>query len=118
MLENKESKMWQVVNGNIDNASGRTAFDAMRLGDETAKKVVDNYIYYVSVGVINIINTFQPEFVCIGGGISHEGDTLLTPMIEHINNEHYSIHSSKQTKVVAAELGNDAGIFGAALLDE
>lgn len=118
MLEDKESKMWQVVNGNIDNASGRTAFDAMRLGDETAKKVVDNYIYYVSVGVINIINTFQPEFVCIGGGISHEGDTLLTPMIEHINNEHYSIHSSKQTKVVAAELGNDAGIFGAALLDE
>lgn len=118
MLEDKESKMWQLVNGNIDNASGRTAFDAMRLGDETAKKVVENYIYYVSVGVINIINTFQPEFVCIGGGISHEGDTLLAPMIEHINNEHYSIHSSKQTKVVAAELGNDAGIFGAALLDE
>ena len=118
MLEDKESKMWQLVNGNIDNASGRTAFDAMRLGDETAKKVVDNYIYYVTVGVINIINTFQPEYVCIGGGISHEGDTLLAPMREHIKNECYSIHAKKQTKVVAAELGNDAGIFGAALLDE
>ena len=118
MLEDKESKMWQLVNGNIDNASGRTAFDAMRMGDETAKKVVDNYIYYVTVGVINIINTFQPEYVCIGGGISHEGDTLLAPMREHIKNECYSIHAKKQTKVVAAELGNDAGIFGAALLDE
>lgn len=118
MLANKDSKMWQLTNGNVDNASGRTAFDAMRLGDEAAKKVVDNYIYYVSVGVINIINTFQPEFVCIGGGISHEGDTLLEPIRKHVKNEVYSIHSTKQCNVVAAELGNDAGIFGAALLDE
>lgn len=118
MLANKDSKMWQLTNGSVDNASGRTAFDAMRLGDEAAKKVVDDYIYYVAVGVINIINTFQPEFVCIGGGISHEGDTLLNPLRKHVNDERYSIHSSKQCNVVAAELGNDAGIFGAALLDE
>ncbi len=118
MLKNIESKMWQITNGSIDNVSGRTAFDAMRLGDEAAKEVCDNYIYYVSVGIINIINTFQPEFVCIGGGISHEGDTILNPIKKHIDNERYSIHSSKQSKIVAAELGNDAGIFGAALLDE
>ncbi|MBQ7122869.1 MAG: ROK family protein [Clostridia bacterium] len=118
MLKNIDSKMWQITNGSIDNVSGRTAFDAMRLGDEAAKEVCDNYIYYVSVGIINIINTFQPEFVCIGGGISHEGETILNPIKKHIDNERYSIHSSKQTKIVAAELGNDAGIFGAALLDE
>lgn len=118
MLKNIDSKMWQITNGSIDNVSGRTAFDAMRLGDAAAKEVCDNYIYYVSVGIINIINTFQPEFVCIGGGISHEGDTILNPIKKHIDNERYSIHASKQTKIVAAELGNDAGIFGAALLDE
>ena len=100
MLKNIESKMWQITNGSIDNVSGRTAFDAMRLGDEAAKEVCDNYIYYVSVGIINIINTFQP------------------PIKKHIDSERYSIHASKQTKIVAAELGNDAGIFGAALLDE
>lgn len=118
MLKNIDSKMWQITGGSIDNVSGRTAFDAMRLGDAAAKEVCDNYIYYVSVGIINIINTFQPEFVCIGGGISHEGDTILNPIKKHIDNERYSIHASKQTKIVAAELGNDAGIFGAALLDE
>lgn len=118
MLENKDSKMWELCNGSIDNASGRTAFDAMRLGDKAAEKVVENYIYYVSVGVTNIINTFQPEFVCIGGGVSHEGETLLAPLRKHIESERYSIYASKQTKVVAAELGNDAGIFGAALLEE
>lgn len=118
MLNDKESKMWQLVNGNIDAASGRTAFDAMRLGDKTAKTVVDNYIYYVSVGIMNIVNTFQPEFVCVGGGISHEGETILAPIRKHVENERYSVHATKQCKIVAAELGNDAGIFGAALLDE
>ncbi len=118
MLENKDSKMWELCNGSVENASGRTAFDAMRLGDKAAEKVVENYIYYVSVGVTNIINTFQPEFVCIGGGVSHEGETLLAPLRKHIEGERYSIYASKQTKVVAAELGNDAGIFGAALLEE
>ena len=90
----------------------------MRLGDEAAKAVVDQYIYYVSVGVNNIINTFQPEFICIGGGICNEGDTLLNPLKAHVENERYSVHSKKQTKIVTAELGNDAGIFGAALLNE
>ncbi len=118
MLNDKSSKMWQLCNDNVDNASGRTAFDAMRLGDETAKEVVDQYIYYVSVGIINVINTFQPEFVCIGGGICNEGDTILNPIKEHVNSERYSIYAAKQTKIVTAELGNDAGIFGAALLNE
>ena len=70
MLKDKESKMWQLCNNNIDSASGRTAFDAMRLGDETAKKVVDNYIYYVTVGVINIINTFQNR-LCFNGSFPY-----------------------------------------------
>lgn len=118
MLKDKNSKMWQVTNNNIDNANGRTAFDAMRLGDETAKAVVDQYLYYVSVGIINVVNIFQPEFVCIGGGICNEGDTILNPIKEHVKNERYSIYAKKQTKIVTAELGNDAGIFGAALLDE
>lgn len=118
MLENKDSIMWQLVNGNIDATSGRTSFDAMRLGDKTAAEVVDNYIYYLSVGISNIINALQPEIVCIGGGIGHEGKYLLDPLNKYIDAQRYSIHAQKQTKILSAELGNDAGIFGAALLDE
>lgn len=118
MLNDKDSAMWQLVNGNIENTSGRTAFDAMRLGDATAKEVVDTYIYYLSVGIVNIINALQPEIICIGGGIGHEGDYLLNPLKKHIENQRYSIHAGKQTEILPAELGNDAGIFGAALLDE
>ena len=96
--------------------SGRTAFDAMRLGDIAGIKVVDDYIKYVACGLINIVNALQPEIICIGGGICNEGDTLLVPLRAYVDAEQYSMNSSKKTVVCRAELGNDAGIIGAALL--
>ena len=118
MVQNQDSLMWKLVDDNIDRVNGRTAFDAMRQGDETGKKVVARYIYYVSVGIINIINALQPEVICISGGISHEKDTLLQPIRTHIKRERYSIYPEKQTEICCAVLGNDAGITGAALLDK
>lgn len=96
--------------------SGRTAFDAMRLGDIAGIKVVDDYIKYVACGLINIVNVLQPEIICIGGGICNEGETLMKPLRRFVQSERYSIHSKIQTKIVKAELGNDAGFIGAALL--
>ncbi len=96
--------------------SGRTAFDAMRKGDIAGIEVVDNYIKYVACGLINIVNALQPEIICVGGGICNEGDTLMTPLKRFVQAERYSIHSKIQTKIMKAELGNDAGVIGAALL--
>lgn len=96
--------------------SGRTAFDAMRLGDIAGIKVVDDYIKYVACGLINLVNALQPEIICIGGGICNEGETLMKPLRRFVQAERYSIHSKIQTKIVKAELGNDAGVIGAALL--
>ena len=95
---------------------GRTAFDGMRAGDPVAKQVVDTYIKYIACGLINVINIFQPEVLCIGGGICKEGDTLLLPLKKHIERERYSKYSTHQTRLCVAELGNDAGIIGAAYL--
>ena len=96
--------------------SGRTAFDAMRKGDIAGIKVVDSYIKYVACGLINIVNALQPEIICVGGGICNEGETLLKPLGRYVNAERYSIHSKIQTKIMKAQLGNDAGIIGAAIL--
>lgn len=117
MRHHQDSLMWQLVDNNIDAVSGRTSFDAMRKGDAAGKAVVSRYIYYVATGIINIINALQPEMICVGGGIGHEGETLLAPLRQHVERERYSLYAKKQTKLCAAELGNDAGIFGAALLD-
>lgn len=96
--------------------SGRTAFDAMRKGDIAGIKVVDQYIKYVSCGLINLVNALQPEILCIGGGICNEGETLMKPLRRYVQAERYSIHSKIQTKIVKAELGNNAGVIGAAIL--
>lgn len=117
MQEYADSKMWNCAGGKLENVSGRTAFDAMRMGDEIAKDVVDKYIYYVAVGVINIINVYQPDVLCIGGGICNEGETLLAPIRKYCEEERYSKYAKKQTFICKAELGNDAGVIGAAMLN-
>ncbi len=116
MEEHKDSVMWQMCENSLDKVSGRTAFEAMRAGDETGKEVVALYIRYLAAGVTNIINIFQPDILCIGGGISKEGENLLAPLREIVSKEVYSRYSKKQTKIVEAKLGNDAGIIGAAML--
>ncbi len=117
MEAHPESAMWKVA-GTLENVDGRTAFDALRMGDEPAKTVVDRYIEYIACGLINIINIFQPEVLCIGGGICKEGDALILPLKELIRHERYSKYSSHQTELCVATLGNDAGIIGAAFLGE
>ncbi len=108
-----DSKMAQMAQGNVN---GRTAFDAMRAGCPVGKQVVDTYIRYIAAGLLNMINIFQPDVLCIGGGICNEGETLMAPLREQIENERYSKYSVKQTTLCVAALGNDAGIIGAAAL--
>lgn len=108
-----DSKMHEMMG---DHVSGRLAFEAMRAGDATAKSVVDKYIKYLAAGIANTINIFQPEVLCIGGGVCNEGDALLVPLKELISKEIYTRASEDNTKIVIASLGNDAGIIGAAFL--
>ncbi len=115
MEKHPESLMWSVSaeRGKVD---GQTAFRASDMGDVAAKEVVAEYIDGLSCGIINIINIFQPEVVCIGGGISNEGDNLFKPLMEKVDAEQYSRYCSKTTDIRIALLGNDAGIIGAAML--
>lgn len=116
MEKTPNSLMWKLVGNDIARVSGMTAFNAMREGDAAAKEVVDRYIEYLACGVVDVINVFQPDIVCIGGGISHEGETLLAPLRKIVEKERYSRYAQKQTEIRAAQLGNDAGIIGAACL--
>ncbi len=99
------------ANGRV---SARTAFDAMRRGDKEGQKVVDEYIAYLACGVANIINIFQPEVLSIGGGICNEKNYLLDPLLALVDREQYTRDNAKKTVVKIAEMGNDAGIVGAA----
>ena len=117
LLETKDTIMWKMVNDDINKVSGRTAFDASKKGDKAGQEVVDMYIEYLGCGLTNMVNIFQPEVLCIGGGVCGEGDYLLKPLIKIIERDQYGFDvQEKPCKIKIAKLGNDAGILGAALL--
>ena len=94
--------------------SAKTSFNAMKRGDKYGEKIVEDYIYFLAVGITNLINIFQPEILCIGGGVCNEKENLTKPLIELVERCQYTRDSVNKTKIVIATLGNDAGIIGAA----
>ncbi|MBR1736167.1 MAG: ROK family glucokinase [Firmicutes bacterium] len=110
------SEIYNAVSGNIKLIDAKTAFDAAEKNDEYAVELVNKYYEYVSIGLVNLINIFEPEIIALGGGISEQGDKLIEPVKKLVEENVYG--GVLKTKIVKAMLGNDAGIIGAALLSE
>ncbi len=115
MEAHPESKLWEVA-GTLDAVNGKTAYDAMRLGDKVGTEVVDYFVSHLGCALANYVNIFQPEILLIGGGICKEGETLLAPLREILAKETYGIAGVKATTLKTCALGNDAGTIGAAFL--
>lgn len=111
-----DSLMWELARENGGNVSGRTAFLAAGRGDAAAQAVVNDYIQHLGYGLASIINILAPEILVIGGGVSNEGENLLRPLVECVRPQLYIRTPEKQTRIVLATLGNDAGLIGAAFL--
>ncbi len=111
----RTSAMWKRIGNDLTCVSGRTAFEAARAGDPLGLAVVEAYASYLACGIVSMINIFQPEVFCIGGGISNEGPYLLDTLVEKVKKEVYT-RGDRQTLLRFAALKNDAGIVGAALL--
>lgn len=115
--EGKKSLIEDMIGGNLDNCNARVSFAAMKQGDEVGKAIVDEYISYLASGIASIINIFQPNVISIGGGVCGEKDYLLKPLVDEVFGQTYTKTGvSPQCEIKIAELGNDAGIVGAAVL--
>ena len=107
----------QVVAENEGRVSGQSAFIAARRGDPVGQQVCDEYVDYLACGVVNVVNIFQPDTMAIGGGVSNEAEEqLLLPVQQRVARESIPCGRDRRTRIVKAELGNRAGIIGAALL--
>ena len=107
----------QVVAENEGRVSGQSAFIAARRGNPVGQQVCDEYVDYLACGVVNVVNIFQPDTLAIGGGVSNEAEEqLLLPVQQRVARESIPCGRDRRTRIVKAELGNRAGIIGAALL--
>lgn len=116
MKKDKNSLLWKLCGGNDEKVDGLIIFEALKKQDKTAAKVVKKYVYYLSEGLVNVINAFHPEAVVLGGGICGAGDAFLKPLKRRVNKYIYGGTEFAPVELVVAELGNDAGLCGAAKL--
>lgn len=114
MKRHEDSKMWEVAHGDLNAVDGKTPFVAMRLGDRAAASVVENYVEYLSEGIANLCNEFRPEAVLLGGGIGAEGETLLRPLSQAVEQKIYGGAEYAPVEILQATLGGEAGMYGAA----
>lgn len=96
----------------------KTVFDRAAAGDPVCIAVLDRYTDYLAEGFANIINIFGPATLCIGGGVSHAGMQLLEPVRIKTYQRMFAKAAEQKPQILLARLGNDAGILGAALLEQ
>ena len=117
MKDHPESSMhaWVQEHGEVN---GETSFACAARGDAAARQVVDQYTAYLACALGGITNIFRPELILLGGGVSHAGEALLEPVRKKIPKYTLAYDIVGGPDVRAAALGNDAGIIGAAYLDQ
>ena len=94
--------------------TAKAVFDALKEGDELAKRVVERFGKYLGTAISVMAGILDPEVIVIGGGVSKAGWILLDYIRKYY--KPYAYKSSKDTEFALAQLGNDAGIYGCAKL--
>lgn len=100
----------------IAKIDGKSVFDAADQGDAVANKVLDRYYWYLAAGISNIVNALAPEMILIGGGISRQGERILSPVREYVAKNCFDKRPEALPVIATAQMGNEAGIVGAAAL--
>ena len=90
--------------------TAKDIFDVAKEGDRIANEVVENVCRLLASALAKICVVVDPEAVLIGGGVSKAGQILLDAIVEPFQG--MAFHACKDTKILLASLGNDAGIYG------
>ncbi|MEH7083586.1 ROK family glucokinase [Neobacillus drentensis] len=104
---------WLIDDG--QEVTAKTVFDQAKRGDKLALIIVDKFYYYLGLACANIGNILNPETIVIGGGVSAAGEMLLEGVEEYFLKFAFPTVKTS-TKLKLAQLGNDAGVIGAASL--
>ncbi len=101
--------------GDLKKVSAEAVYLAAVNGDELAKELILRTSYYLGVGLVNLVNIFNPDLILIGGGLSQMGQLLLAPAAEVVKERAFQL-PAKAVRIEMAQLGADAGVLGALAL--
>jgi glucokinase len=109
----EKSALTGMAGGKIENITAEMVGAAARSGDTLAMDVISRAACYLGVGLVNIVNIFNPELIVLGGGMAGLGDLLIGPGQRLVGERAFTI-SSRAVRIVVGQLGNEAGVYGAA----
>lgn len=115
-IKHPHSMLNELCGGNLLKLDGKMIFQAEQAGDKAAREVVGCYEEDLSIGIANLINIFRPEIVILGGGISAQKKYLTDALQKKVSLMCFGGVLGEIPQIVTSNLGNDAGIIGAAYL--
>jgi glucokinase len=102
------------VDGRADELTGPIVTEAARDGDATSTELLAEIGHWLGIGIANLAAAFDPGTFVIGGGVSAAGELLLGPARETFRRRLTGRGYRPEAQIVAARLGNEAGLIGAA----
>jgi len=112
--QGQRSSLTEIVGGEIENITAEKVSLAAQGGDSLASEVILKAATYLGVGLVNLVNIFNPEMIIIGGGMAKMGELLLNPARQVVRERAFQL-PAQAVQIVLAQLGDDAGVLGAAV---
>ena len=112
--QGEKSSLTKIVEGKIEDITAEKVGLAAQDGDSLALEVISRAATYLGVGLLSLANIFNPEMIIVGGGLSKLGDLLLNPARQVVRERVFPL-SAQVVRIVPAQLGDDAGMLGAAI---
>lgn len=115
LADNTGSVLFEMYSRDPEGVNGQVVARAAESGDVVAQRAFATVAYYLGLGIVNLINLFDPELVVLGGGVSHSGHLLLDEVREVVAGCGIPV-LIEGAQIVLSTLGSDAGLIGAAAL--
>ncbi len=110
-----DNSIMRKCGGDMNKINAKIVIDAAKEGDDVAKQVFNRYSKYLTIAINNIISFLDPDMIVLGGGVSHAGAFLLDAIKAQLG-DYLVFPTLELPRIALAQLGNNAGIIGAALL--
>jgi glucokinase len=114
--EAESSKLWQRCGGDLEKVDAKMLCDAARDGDRFAGKLLDVSCNYIAAGTGSLINALNPGCVVLGGGLALAGEVLISRVRALLSGRRAFAPIWRECRLLPSQLGDDAGLLGAALL--
>lgn len=112
--QGEKSSLTEIVSGKLEDITAEKVEEAAVGGDSLASEVILAAATYLGVGMVNLVNIFNPEMIIVGGGMAKMGDRLLNPARQLVMERAFQL-PAQAVCIVPAQLGDDAGVIGAAV---